>query len=148
MKKDCNSKLKRFLLLFPCLFMLSGCRDYFKMEHITGEYQYEDSIYLKCSGTYHFEDGQIPVGWLKLNDVVYNCTITAQRQGYYTFEDSDKVMGLEHNLIMNAYLKLSSLDIEMKVIKDYTGTYEKDAAFLLKRLNTEVYPIVGLLCRW
>ena len=135
MTKTKSSKIKKLLLL-PCIFMLSGCRGYFQMEHITGEYQYEDSIYLKCSGTYHYDDKQSPVGWLKLNDVVYNCTIVAQLIGTYSFKDSDKVLELKNDQIMEASLELSFGDIVMKIITDYTGTYEKGDSFLLKKTYT------------
>ena len=112
--------------------MLSGCRTYSPLKHIKGKYRYEDTIYLKCTGSTINE--QCPTGWIRLDDEKkYSFQAVYSFRATFLFEDTDKVLGLRNEVFLNASLKLSAKGITMKTVNDYTDTFEAGTTFTLER---------------
>lgn len=117
--------------------MLTSCRASTNIDDISGEWQYEDTIYLKCTGSKEKEGN--PVGWVKLDDNIYNFTAMFSQLAFFVFCSEDDVVETKYELkypyFWEAYLKeLSSGNIELKIFEDYTGTYSKNTSFILEKL--------------
>lgn len=129
-----SSRFKKLLFLFPCLFMLTGCRTFSIIKLIKGKFQYEDTIYLECTGSISHE--QCPTGWIKLKDeMVYPFYTAYSTPANFMFYDTGKTLGLHKDIMLNVKLDFSSKGITMKIIEDFTGTFEASSTFLLEKIE-------------
>lgn len=135
-------KLIRNTLLFSLLTcVLTSCIPNSILKNITGEWQYEDSINIKCSGSK--ENAENLIGWIKINDKVYDFDAYMQPNGYFGFEYEKGTLDVDYNFdykyntfIMLTYLTLKrSGQIEFKVYHDYTDTYKKNDILYLDRID-------------
>lgn len=132
--KKKSSRFKKLLFLFPCLFMLTGCRTFSIIKLIKGKFQYEDTIYLECTGSISHE--QCPTGWIKLkDDKKYAFDTDFGFRSDFGIYDTEGTLGLYKNMMLDVYFKLTNEGMSMKIIRDCTGTFEKDAVFLLERIQ-------------
>lgn len=126
--------LTPLVLLFSSLSMLTGCYQYKKIGHRTGEWKYEDSICLKSNGT--FNKMTLPYGWVKLKDgKVYNYQTEKIHGDQIDFKylNSDGTIG---DAIWSAMLRLLwSGDIELMIRNDPTGTYKQTTKFILEKIK-------------
>lgn len=135
-------KTIRNTLLFSLIsVILTSCIPDSELNHITGEWQYEDSIYIKCTGS--DDDYQRPIGWIKLNDKIYEFDAYIQANSYFGLNYDKGTVDVDYNwdysfnsFIMYTYLNLTrSGQIKFKVYCDFTETYKKNDILYLDRID-------------
>lgn len=130
------SRAKELCLILTMLLGLTGCRAHTNLDKISGEWQCEDIIYLKCSG--NDENGVNPTGWVKLNDVTYNYTAVFTKLGYFDFLYDEGDTDINYDYFWSAHMNEQFTgNIKLKIFKDCTGTYAKDTIFILKKMESQ-----------
>lgn len=125
-------KIKVLSLLFVSLF-LTGCDDARVFEQ-TGEWQYEDVMYIKNQGT--SEHKCDPIGWITIDGKKVNCKLDRQpgRQVDFLYYD------IENDIVGDRFCRadatlLWSGDIRLEILKDKTKTYSKNTSWILVRIK-------------
>lgn len=126
-----NTRIKKCILVFALLLSLTNCRAHNPFEETSGEWQYKDVIYLKCA-----ENQSSPIGWVKLDNVVYNYIATFNPYGF-SFHYEEGAMDFKYDYFWEASLHVQfSGNIKLTMIVDYTKTYSKDTNLILKKMES------------
>lgn len=94
-----------------------------------GKVSVEDTIYLECSESISHE--QRPTGWIKLkDDKRYTFDTDFGFRGDFDIYDKEVTLGLYINMMLDVCFRLTNEGMSIKIIRDCTDTFEKDAVFL------------------
>lgn len=127
------SKRTKILSYLTLSLLLTSCDDprFFQQ---TGEWQYEDLMYIKNQGTDGHECD--PIGWIIINDKKTDCILDRQpgREVHFKYYNIDEDTIGETFCRADAKL-LGSGNIKIDILNDYTETYASNTKFILEKLS-------------